>query len=94
VDAAGNAVPGAEQLVKFDVSGAGALIGVDNGNPASHESFKATERRAFDGRCLAIVQTGRAAGEIRVTASTEGLSGATTLLHASAVEPAVPQIVR
>ena len=92
VDAAGNVVPGAENLVKFDVQGAGALIGVDNGNPASHEDFKASERRAFNGLCLAIVQTGTAAGEIRVTASAEGLKGATVVLRASEVELAKPRI--
>ncbi len=92
VDAAGVTVPGAEQLVKFDVAGAGTLIGVDNGNPASHESFQATERRAFDGLCLALVQAGTAAGEIRVTAAAEGLQGATAVLHGLPVEAGRPQI--
>jgi beta-galactosidase len=68
------------------VQGAGRLIGVDNGNPASHEDFEAAERRAFDGRCLAIVQTGTVAGEIRVTVSAEGLKGATGVLHTDDVE--------
>ena len=92
VDAAGNVVPGAENLVKFDVQGAAALIGFDNGNPASHEDFKASERRAFNGLCLAIVQTGTAAGEIRVTASADGLKGATVVLRAREVEVAKPRI--
>ena len=94
VDANGTVVPGAENLVKFDVSGAGALIGVDNGNPASHEDFKAAERRAFDGLCLGIVQTGRAAGEIRVAVSAEGLKGAIAMLHATAVDAPPLRITR
>lgn len=92
VDAAGTVVPGAEQPVKFAVSGAGALLGVDNGNPASHESFQAAERRAFNGLCLALVQAGSAAGEIRVTATAEGLPAATVVLRAEPVETARPQI--
>jgi beta-galactosidase len=91
VDAAGYVVPGADNLVKFDVQGAGTLIGVDNGNPESHEDFKSAERRAFGGLCLAIVQTGTAAGKIRVTASAEGLKGATAVLQTTAVES--PQLL-
>jgi beta-galactosidase len=92
VDAAGNVVPGAENLVKFNVQGSAVLIGVDNGNPVSHEDYKAAERRAFDGMCLAIVQTSVAAGEIRVMASAEGLKGATIVLRADAFEVPKPQI--
>jgi beta-galactosidase len=94
VDAADHVVPGADNLVKFDVQGAGGLIGVDNGNPESHEDFKAAERRAFGGLCLAIVQTGTAAGEIRVTASAEGLKGATATLHTTAVASPQSRITR
>jgi beta-galactosidase len=86
VDDSGHAVPGADNLVRFAVTGDAAVIGVDNGDPASHESFKANERRAFAGRCLALVQSGDAAGEIRVTASAAGLKGATIGLHANAVD--------
>lgn len=92
VDAAGVVVPGADNLVKFDVRGAGALIGVDNGNPSSHEDFKAAERHAFNGMCLAIVQAGAAAGEIRVTISAEGLKSASVVLRADEAKMAKPQI--
>jgi len=94
VDAAGNVVPGADNRVKFDVAGAGELIGVDNGNPESHGSFKAAERLAFNGRCLAIVQTGRAVGQIQITASAEGLKSATAVLSATAVESPALRITR
>jgi len=75
LDAAGNVVPDADDVVVFAVEGEGRLIGVDNGDPASHEPFQATRRRAFHGLCLAIVQATDVAGEVRVTASAEGLSG-------------------
>ena len=92
VDTAGILVPGAENLVAFDVQGAAVLIGVDNGNPASHEDYKAAARRAFDGMCLGIVQTGATAGEIQLSVSAEGLKGATAVLHANAVELPKPRI--
>lgn len=39
-----------------DELGEGRIIGVDNGNPESHESYQADHRKAFNGLCLAIVQ--------------------------------------
>jgi beta-galactosidase len=76
-DAHGNVVPGAENLVKFDLQGAGKLLGVDNGNPASHESFQANERKVFAGLALAVVEAGGYAGEFRISATSEKLTGAT-----------------
>jgi beta-galactosidase len=77
VDAQGEVVPGAENLVKFNLQGAGKLLGVDNGNPASHESFLANERKTFDGLALAIVEVGGDPGEFRISATSKKLSKAT-----------------
>jgi len=71
----GHLVPTADNEVSFQVEGHGRLIGVDNGDPASHESFQAPHRRAFNGLCLAIVQATGDPGKIRVTASSPGLRG-------------------
>jgi beta-galactosidase len=72
-DAQGRVVPDADQEIQFTVEGAGRLIGVDNGDPFSHESYKARRRRAFHGLCLAVVQSTARAGRIRVTAAAAGL---------------------
>jgi beta-galactosidase len=74
-DRQGRVVPVANHEVVFKVSGAGKLIGVCNGNPSSHEPDKADRRTAFNGLCMAIVQAGRQAGEIRLEASSPGLEG-------------------
>jgi len=37
----------ADNLIKFELTGQGAIVGVDNGNQISHESFKAKQRRHF-----------------------------------------------
>lgn len=79
-DAKGRPVPKADNLVKFSLSGGGAVIGVGNGNPASHEADKASERKLFNGLAQAIVQTGRSAGRITVTASAEGLKPSSVTL--------------
>jgi beta-galactosidase len=73
VDANGVIVPNADNLVKFKVEGPGTVAGVDNGNPVSHESFKAPFRKAFHGKCLAVIQSGDRAGIVKVTATSDGL---------------------
>lgn len=76
LDANGIVVPTADNDVTFEQEGPGQIIGVDNGDPASHESFKANHHKAFNGMCLAIVQAARGAGPIRITASSKGLRAA------------------
>jgi len=73
-DAAGRLVPTADNLVTFSVEGEGRLIGVDNGDPYSHEGFKEKQRRAFNGLCLAIVQSTAKAGTMRISASSPSLT--------------------
>ncbi len=80
-DADGTLVPTADDRVTFEVSGPGKVVGVSSGDPTSHESFKATHRRAFNGRVQGTVQTTGEAGTIRVTARAEGLAPATVVLR-------------
>jgi len=49
---------------------------VDNGNPFSHEPFQSNQRRAFNGLCLAIVQSTTEQGAVQVTAGAPGLESA------------------
>jgi beta-galactosidase len=80
LDADGNLVPDAAHLVKFAVAGPGSVAGVDNGYQASLEPFKADYRKAYNGLCLAIVQTKEQGGTITVRATAEGLTGASIVL--------------
>jgi beta-galactosidase len=73
VDKDGNLVPNADNLVKFELSGKGSLAGTDNGNPVSMESFQTPARRAFNGMCLAVIQSAGKAGNISLRVSTENL---------------------
>lgn len=74
-DAKGRVVPTADNLVKFSIKGPGRIIGTGNGNPSSHEPDKASQRMAFNGYCLVLVQTDKQAGEIMLKASSETLKG-------------------
>ena len=80
LDAQGRLVPTADTEVSFEVQGEGRLIGLDNGNPISHEDFKGARRRAFNGLCLAIVQSTAKAGRIRLSASAPGVRSANAML--------------
>ncbi len=78
-DKDGNVVPMADNLVHFNVTGAGALRAVDNGNAATTEPFNADQRKAFSGLALLIVRSNHGpAGKIHVTATSDGLKQATT----------------
>src|SRR5262249_32275604 len=72
LDASGHICPDAANLVHFDLSGAGTLAAVGNGNPIDHDDFQATQRKAFHGLCLAIVKAGKAPGGIKLRASSDG----------------------
>jgi beta-galactosidase len=74
-DDKGRVVPTANNLVKFSIEGPGKIIGTGNGNPVSHEPDKATQRLAYNGFCLVLVQADKTSGEIRLKASSEALNG-------------------
>ncbi len=74
-DDKGRVVPTADNLVKFEIQGPAKIIGTGNGNPTSHEPDKASQRKAFNGYCMILIQSDKTAGEIRLKASSETLSG-------------------
>ncbi len=81
-DKNGLLVPRTHNLVKFSISGPGEIIAVGNGDAASHEPFIAQQRKAFNGLCLAVVRARPGAtGELKLTATAEGLRPATLVLH-------------
>jgi beta-galactosidase len=82
VDKNGTVVPAADNLIKFELMGAGSIAGVDNGNQISHESFKGNQRRAFHGMALAIVQAKRKPGQIVLKATSDNLASASVVLNA------------
>jgi beta-galactosidase len=82
VDASGVLVPDASNLITFTLTGGGKIVGVDNGLQTSTEPFQANYRRAFNGLCLAVVQSTTAKGNITVTANSPGLSPATAVVEA------------
>ncbi len=73
VDADGTMVPHAQNTIQFQLSGPIKLIGVDNGDPLDLSPYKIPQRRAFRGKCLALIQWNGNAGEASVVAESSGL---------------------
>jgi beta-galactosidase len=81
LDKDGVLVPNADNLVQFQVSGPGFIAGVDNGSETSMESFKSDHRKAFNGMCLAIIQSKETSGRITLKATSEGIAGASITIE-------------
>jgi beta-galactosidase len=78
-------MPIANNQVDFRVSGQGKPIGVGNGDPTSHESDKGSSYKAFNGYCMAIVQSTKTAGNITVDVASPGLTPASVTISTRAV---------
>ncbi len=85
-DAQGRTVPVTDNLVTFKVSGPGKLIGVGNGDPTDQMPDKGESRKAFSGYCMALVQSDKKAGAIRVEATAPGLTAASAELSSREIK--------
>jgi beta-galactosidase len=82
VDDKGVAVPDAGNELVFEVDGPGNIIGIENGNLSSIENYKDLVHKAYNGRGLAILQSMRKPGAIRLTVSGKGLQEASVQIDA------------
>ena len=81
-DTEGRIVTDAEIRVEAAVSGKGWLAGLGTGNPVTPEDYTDTETVTFRGRAMAVIRAGYEKGEVTLTVSAEGLSGANLRLTA------------
>ncbi|PQP83266.1 glycoside hydrolase family 2 [Paenibacillus sp. PCH8] len=84
-DEAGNPVHNANNRVQVQVSGAGRLLGLDNGDSTDYDPYKGLSRRLFSGKLMAIIGATDEAGTVRIEVSSEGLEGATAEFESWAV---------
>ena len=82
VDAAGLVVPRTKNHLKFQISGPGKIVGLDNGDATSFEPFQGTEHSAFNGLCLVIIRSTGQPGQITLQASSEPLKAGRITLEA------------
>lgn len=76
-DKDGLTVPRSKNHIRFDVTGPGEIVAVDDGDATSQEPFRATEHDAYNGLCLVVVRSmpGQR-GRIRLRAQSDGLTAA------------------
>lgn len=73
IDKNGTVCPFATNLLKFEVTGHGSIIGIDNGEMSQHFNFKGDEIQTANGKCLLIVQSKKQQGKMKVIAHSNGL---------------------
>jgi hypothetical protein len=88
LDSAGRVVPTASNMIRFEVTGAGALLGVGNGDPSCHEPDKANYRSAFNGLARVLVQSNSEPGVIHLQATSPGLISASVTVKTT--QPKIP----
>jgi beta-galactosidase len=81
VDDAGVVVPNADRLIGFSINGPANLIGVDNGDLRSPESYQGSSRSTYLGRALAVIQSNGTPGAVTLQASADGLTASTVTLN-------------
>lgn len=88
LDAQGRPVPTANLPVEFEMEGAGAIIGLGNGDPNCHEPEKGSRRSLFNGLAQVIVQSRRnGSGKLVLRAKADGLQPTQTVIGIDVVAP-------
>lgn len=72
-DEYGNTVENANNRVRVHVTGAGRLLGLDNGDSTDYDLYKGVSRRLFSGKLMAIIGATLEPGKIQVEVSSVGL---------------------
>jgi beta-galactosidase len=83
VDENGNSVENANNRVQVKVTGAGRLLGLDNGDSTDYDQYKGTSRRLFSGKLMAIIGATLEPGRIEIEVTSTGLESQT--LHFEAL---------
>jgi beta-galactosidase len=81
VDGEGRRCPNADHEVFFTVQGPGTIAAVGSGNPVSEEPYRGHARRAYQGRCLVVVQSSGEPGAIHLRAQADGIDAAEVMLR-------------
>jgi beta-galactosidase len=76
VDKNGVMIPDADNLINFKIGGMGKIVATDNGYQASQVPFRTNTRKAFNGKCLVIIQSTTSKGVMTLNAESEDLLSA------------------
>ena len=73
-------MPDAVHKVSFQLSGAGEIAGIGNGNPHNVDSFRRPRHWTWHGQALIILRPAKNPGKLHLTATTDGLKRAELVL--------------
>jgi beta-galactosidase len=75
-DKEGLQVPKSNNKIQFEVTGAGEIVAVDNGDATDLNSFQSNEYKVFNGLALVIIRSKKGvSGKITIKAKADGLKG-------------------
>lgn len=86
IDKNGTLVANARNRVHIKVTGAGYLLGLDNGDSTDYEEYRSSSKRLFSGKLLAIVSATNEPGDIVVNVTSPGLPSETICLKSKPCE--------
>ena len=81
VDRDGNPCPNVNELVRFNVKGAGTYRAGANGDATSLDLFHLPQMHLFNGKLVAIVESGETPGTLTLEASAKGLRKASIAIQ-------------
>jgi beta-galactosidase len=87
LDSNGIIVPTASNVVALDLQGPAKIIGNDNGDTSSHDSYQTNTRPVFNGVALVTLQAGKTPGHVTLTAKANGLKDTSVELDVQAGTP-------
>lgn len=77
IDEKGRKIKTENTSIEFEIEGNARLLGVDNGAKNNIQGFQTNKITTSKGRCLAIIQSTKEKGTIKITAKAEGLESKT-----------------
>ncbi len=81
VDKKGRDVKSEDHRVSFSVDGDCRVLGVDNGLSANMNPFQSNSVVTSQGRCLMIIQAGEVVGDVKLSASAEGMKNNNVIIN-------------
>ena len=79
-DADNNSIFTADNTVRFTMTGPARSLGIASGDWTNDEPFKATSRKAYQGKALIVIQSTLVSGTVNLTVDSPGLQPATLTL--------------
>ncbi len=72
----------AKDRIDFSVTGPAKILGTDNGDAKSIDSFQLPWKNAYAGRCIVIIQSTKEQGPVTVKATVDGIPSASVQVQA------------